>query len=101
MKMAMDAAKPAIGEEIGGPGKAYFDQVVTDNIVDALLELAAETWTTRDRLLVLEEVLAGQGIDLPRLIEAHVPSEALKAERKQQREAFIAQVFASFSRRTG
>ena len=101
MDMAGSTERPAIGQEIDGPGKAYFDHVVTDNIMDALVELAAEVWTTRDRLIVLEQVLATQGIDAAALVEAYVPSDAVKAERKRQREAFIAQVFASFSRRTG
>ena len=100
MDMPTVPTAPQIGDEINGPGKAYFDHVVTDNIVDALVELAAEVWTTRDRLTILEAVLAERDIDAAALVEAHVPSEAIKAERKAMREAFIAQVFASFSRRT-
>ena len=100
MDIATNIATPKIGEEINGPGKAYFDQVVTDNIMDALVELAAEVWTTRDRLIVLEAVLADRGIDAAALVEAHVPSDAFKADRKAARDAFITQVFASFSRRT-
>ncbi len=96
----MTTPSPAIGEEINGPGRAYFDNVVTDNIVDALIELAAEVWTTRDRLMVLESVLAERGIDAASLVEAHVPTPEQAAARKAMREAFVAQVFASFSRRT-
>jgi hypothetical protein len=100
MDMTTTVERPKIGGEIDGPGKAYFDHVVTDNIMDALVELAAEVWTTRDRLIVLETVLAEKGIDAAALVEAHVPSDAQKAERKAARDAFIGQVFASFSRRT-
>ncbi len=100
MDMPVTPKKPRIGDEINGPGKAYFDHVVTDNIMDALVELAAEVWTTRDRLLVLEAVLADKGIDAAALVEAHVPSDEQKAARKSARDAFIGQVFASFSRRT-
>ncbi len=98
--MLTTSERPPIGGEIDGPGKAYFDQVVTDNIMDALVELAAEVWTTRDRLMILEAVLAEKGIDAAALVEGHVPSPAVKGERKAARDAFIAQVFASFSRRT-
>ncbi|MBL0923124.1 MAG: hypothetical protein IBJ12_01475 [Sphingomonadaceae bacterium] len=91
---------PPIGEEINGPGRAYFDHVVTDNILDALIELAAEVWTTRDRVSVLETVLAEQGIDAAALVEAPIPSPEQAAERKARREAFVAQIFNSFSRRT-
>lgn len=100
MDMPTAPTPPQIGGEINGPGKAYFDHVVTDNIIDALVELSAEVWTTRDRLVILEAVLAERGIDASALVEAHVPSDAVKAERKAMREAFITQIFASFSRRT-
>ncbi len=71
----MTASPPpaAIGTEIDGPGRAYFDSVVTDNIIDAFMELAAEVWTIRDRQQVLETVLTQQGIDAATLIEAHRP----------------------------
>jgi hypothetical protein len=98
MDMAASPA-PAIGAEINGPGKAYFDSVVTDNMMDALIELSAELWTMKDRIMVLESVLATQGIDATRLVEAHVPTDDERAARKAAREAFIAQVFASFQRR--
>lgn len=99
MDMATSIERPPVGHEIDGPGKAYFDHVVTDNIVDALVELAAEVWTTRDRLYILEAVLADKGIDAAKLAEGYVPTDAVRAERKAMREAFIAQVFASFTRR--
>ncbi len=100
MDMPTTPARPTIGEEIGGPGRAYFDSVVTDNMLDALVELAAEVWTVKDRMMVLETVLADKGIDAAALVEAHVPDDASRAARKAAREAFIASVFASFLRRT-
>ena len=84
---------------ISGPGRAYFDTVVTDNMIDALMELAAEVWTIRDRQVVLESVLAAQGIDAATLIEAHRPSTDEMAARKQLREAFVARLLAGFLRR--
>jgi hypothetical protein len=98
----MTASPPpaAIGTEIDGPGRAYFDTVVTDNIIDALMELAAEVWTIRDRQFVLETVLAGQGIDAAALIEAHSPDADELAARKALREAFVARLLAGFLRRS-
>lgn len=92
-------ARPPIGAEIGGPGKAYYDSVVTDNIVDALIELAAEVWSIRDRQMILESVLAAKGIDGQKLVESHVPTDAENAARKSARETFVSSVFASFQRR--
>ncbi len=89
-----------IGQEIDGPGRAYFDTVVTDNIIDAFMELAAEVWTIRDRQHVLETVLSGQGIDAAALIEAHCPGADELAARKALREAFVARLLAGFLRRS-
>jgi hypothetical protein len=89
----------AIGIEIDGPGPAYFDSVVTDNLLEAFMELAAEVWTIRDRQAVLETVLAAKGIDAAALIEAHRPAPAEIAARKALREAFVARLLAGFLRR--
>jgi len=100
----MDSKAPGevpadIGEEIGGPGRAYFDDVVIDNILDALLELSAAVWTYHDRVNVLESVLAQQGIEVSDAIEAHLPDEAEIARRAQERSALVDRVFGSFLRR--
>lgn len=97
--------KPAIevpetlGEEIGGPGRAYFDDVVIDNILDALLELSAAVWTYHDRVNVLETVLAEKGIEVSDAIEAHVPSAEEIARREKERMALVDRVFGAFLRR--
>ena len=88
-----------LGEEIGGSGKAYFDNVVVDNILDALLELSAAVWTYHDRVIVLEKVLADKGIEVSAAIEAHLPDEAEIASREAERAALVQRVFGSFVRR--
>jgi hypothetical protein len=88
-----------LGEEIGGPGRAYFDDVVIDNILDALLELSAAVWTYHDRVNVLEAVLAEKGIEVSEAIEAHLPDEAEIARRAAERAALVERVFGSFVRR--
>ena len=98
--MTASAPSAAIGIEIDGPGRAYFQDVVTDNIIDAFMELAAEVWTIRDRQHVLETVLARQGIDAAALIEAHCPGADELAARKALREAFVARLLAGFLRRS-
>lgn len=90
---------PGLGLEINGPGRQYFENVITDNMMDALMELAATLWTVRDRQIVLENVLASKGIDAADLIEAHVPDEAEKAERAAERDEFAQRIFRSFLRR--
>ena len=88
-----------LGEEIGGAGRSYFDQVVIDNILDALLELSAELWTQKDRTYVLERVLESRGIDVTAAIEAHRPDDEEIAERKELRRRFVDRIFAGFARR--
>lgn len=89
----------ALGEEIGGPGKAYFDDVVIDNILDALLELSAAVWTYHDRVNVLETILAQKGIEVGEAIEDHVPDADEIARREKERMALVNRVFGSFLRR--
>ncbi|MDT7933873.1 MAG: hypothetical protein RQ833_04615 [Sphingomonadaceae bacterium] len=62
---------PTFGHKIGGRGKTYFESIVIDNLIDAFIELAADVWTTRDRMFILESVLVERGIDAAALIEAH------------------------------
>ncbi len=88
-----------LGNEIGGPGRTYFENVVIDNILDALLELSAATWTFQDRLLVLEKVLEKHGINAAEEIEQHVPDDAEIAARAEQRAAMVQRVFGNFVRR--
>lgn len=88
-----------LGIEIGGPGRAYFDDVMIDNLMDAVLEISAAVWTVRDRQIVLEKVLSDKGIDVSADIEAYVPDENMLAQRKAERDEMVARVFQSFLRR--
>ncbi|WP_439534097.1 hypothetical protein [Polymorphobacter sp.] len=88
-----------IGQEINGPGRTYFDNVVIDNLLESFMELAAEVWTIRDRQAVLEAVLKSRGIDAETLIEAHRPDPAEAAARKAMRAAFAERLLAGFLRR--
>lgn len=87
------------GIEIGGPGRAYFDNVMTDNILDALVELSAVMWTIQDRQIILERVLEEKGIDAAALIEAYKPTDQDLAMRRAERDQIVERVFRSFLRR--
>lgn len=88
-----------LGDEIGGNGRVYFENVVIDNLLDALLELSATVWTHHDRVIVLEKILAAKGIKVSEEIEAHLPDEAEIAARAAERDAFVDRVFGAFLRR--
>ena len=93
------AVPQSLGNEIGGSGRVYFENVVIDNLIDALLELSAAVWTHHDRVLVLEKVLAAKGIDVSTEIEMHVPDDSEIAARAAEREAYVQRIFGSFIRR--
>jgi hypothetical protein len=88
-----------LGQEIGGRGRVYFENVVIDNILDALLELSATVYAHRDRVAVLEKVLEEKGIAVSDAIEAHVPDEAELAVRAEERSAMVERIFGAFLRR--
>ena len=90
---------PDLGYEINGPGRQYFDNVITDNMMDALVEISAVLWTLRDRQIVLEKVLTDKGIDADTLIEAHIPDEVEKSMRAAERDEMVQRIFRSFIRR--
>jgi len=94
-----EAIPQELGEEITGRGRIYFDNVVTDNILDALLELSASVWTYHDRVLVLEKILEQKGISVSHEIEAHMPDQAEIDRRAAERDAFVDRVFGAFLRR--
>lgn len=98
-KVSTSEVPADLGEEIGGTGKVYFENIVIDNILDALLELSAAAWTLQDRLLVLEKVLEKHGINAAEEIEAHFPDQAEIAAREEQRAAMVKRVFGNFVRR--
>lgn len=88
-----------LGNEIGGNGRVYFENVVIDNLIDALLELSAVVWTHHDRVLVLEKVLTAKGIDVSAELEAHLPDDGEIAARAAERATYVERVFGSFIRR--
>jgi uncharacterized ferritin-like protein (DUF455 family) len=98
-KMDKQEVPAILGEEIGGKGRNYFDNVLHDNLLDALLELTASVWTYHDRVNVLEKILASKGIDVTEAIEAHVPDAAELAKRSAERDALVERVFGAFIRR--
>ena len=97
-----DSRLSELGDEINSSGKQFFDNVVLDNILEAMVEVTAQVWTYRDRSIILERVLqdiVGDGKDIAALIEAYEPTEADNAARAAERAELVSNVFRSFSRR--
>lgn len=90
---------PDLGIEINGAGRQYFDNVIIDNLMDAIIEMSATLWTVRDRQIVLEKILEEKGIDANTLIEAYIPNENDLAARLYERDEMVQRIFRSFVRR--
>lgn len=66
-----------------------------DRLGKALLTLAGEVWTLKDRQRILEAVLEEQGIAVSDLLEHHQPDDQLAAQLAKDRAAFIDQLLNS------
>jgi len=63
-----------------------------DRVADALLALTRELWVTRDRQILLENVLARHGIDAGAQIDALEPDAALQSRLDGERDRLIGAV---------
>ena len=52
----------------------YFDHPVLDHLVETVMQLGSELWTTRRRLELLEKVLADAGALPDDAVELYMPS---------------------------
>ena len=97
-----DSVKREIGAEINSDGKQFFDNVVHDNILEALLELTTMVWTYRDRAIIMEHILqdvVGSEKNIAEMIEAYEPGDEVNAQRATERAELVETVFRSFTRR--
>ena len=76
----------------------YFDHPVLDHLVETVMQLGSELWTTRRRLEVLEKALADAGSLPHTAVELFVPSAEELKEEAAQRDAFVRRLYAGFAR---
>jgi hypothetical protein len=82
------------------PEPAFFDNPAIDNLIAVTLELGAELWVQRERLRVVEKLLAQHGVVTAAAIEQYAPSDSEIASAKLERDAFVARVYGAFARQT-
>ena len=85
---------------VPAPEPAFFDNPAIDNLIAVTLELGAELWVQRERMRVIEALLAEKGVVTAELIEKYQPSEAEAARSRAEREAFVSRVYGAFARPT-
>jgi hypothetical protein len=82
------------------PEPAFFDNPAIDNLIAVTLELGAELWVQRERMRVIEKLLADKGVVTAELIEQYQPSADEMARSRADRDAFVSRVYAAFARQT-
>lgn len=82
------------------PEPAFFDNPAIDNLIAVTLELGAELWVVRDRLRVMEKLLAERGVLTAAMVEQYQPGDDEIAEGRRQRDAFVNRVYGAFARQT-
>jgi hypothetical protein len=66
-----------------------------DELGKAVLLLARELWTVKDRQLILEAALAERGVDVRDLVRDWQPDAALAAELAAERKRFVETLLAT------
>lgn len=79
---------------------AYLEGLYADHLATALLNLGAEFWVMRRRMLVLEKLLAERGVHDPGVLEAYEPTPDEQLVWEAQRDAFIRRTFGVLTRDT-
>ncbi|MDE2466836.1 MAG: hypothetical protein KGO02_24440 [Alphaproteobacteria bacterium] len=84
--------------DASGRRHAFFTQDGVDQLVSISLELAAELWTVRERLYVLESVMAKEGMPVRDKIEAYQLSESERGELAEMRSRMLNEIFRTLGR---
>ena len=69
-----------------------------DRLGQALITLTKELWVTKDRLRILEAVLADSGVITPGAVDGFQPDDALLKMLDKDREQLIEQVLGALER---
>lgn len=80
------------------PQPAFFDNPVIDNLIAVTLELGSELWVQRERMRIIERLLAEKGVVTPELIEQYAPDPEEIERSRAERDAFVQRVFGIFGR---
>jgi len=78
-------------------GRPFLGDVRLDALIDVLLEISAQLWVLKRRNGLLEAALADAGVLPPGAVEDYRPDADLKAALQEQRAAFVAAIFRSFT----
>jgi hypothetical protein len=83
---------------VPAPQPAFFDDPAIDNLIAVTLELGAELWVQKERLRIVEKLLAEQGVVTAEAIERYVDSPEEIARVQAERDAFVNRLYGLFAR---
>jgi hypothetical protein len=66
-----------------------------DDVAEAVLALTREVWVLTDRMVVMEKVMAANGVDLTAQIDAFEPDAACQRELDDKRRRLLATVLSA------
>ncbi|MCL6647362.1 MAG: hypothetical protein K6U89_03375 [Chloroflexi bacterium] len=82
---------------IRDPRPQYFESPELDRFMAVVINLANELWVTKDRLFILERLLAQRGGVTPQEIDQYQPNEQERKELEEARKAYIARVLSGLT----
>ncbi len=89
-KEKTDAAKPS-----SAPSPTYFENKIIDSLMTITLELGSALWVTKDRLRVMEALLAEHGIVTAEKINQYQSPPEAAAEALAERTLFIERIYGT------
>jgi hypothetical protein len=85
---------------VPAPQPAFFDNSAIDNLIAVTLELGAELWVQKERMRVVERLLAEHGVVTAEAIEQYSSTPEELARVQSERDAFVNRVYAALARDT-
>ncbi|MEZ5500831.1 MAG: hypothetical protein R3E77_15565 [Steroidobacteraceae bacterium] len=80
------------------PDPAFFDNPTIDRLIEVTLELGAELWVQRERLGLIERLLAQHGVVTREMLENQQLDDQTLQATARDRDEFVARIFGSFAR---
>jgi hypothetical protein len=82
----------------GSETYTFLKDPVVDALLQVVLELGAENWITRRRMMVLERVMAAKNLVLPEDIETYVPTTDDATAWRLERDRMLKSVYSALAR---
>lgn len=85
---------------VRAPNPAFFDHPAIDHLIGVTLELGAELWVQRERMRLMERLLAEKGLVTAQDIAAYQATPEETAELQAERDALVQRLYGILTRET-